>query len=172
LKINVVLMVFIMVGFAGFKFLFLQSQLEAGEEDECSFNAVQMSNCFLSIGVNCQDEDGDYQIIQNNTVCINYSEFSEVDGNCVVGNNTEVNDLVECFVFIGNIVVTSVKLVISVILMIVALIVDILLIVAMYLLLTFTTVEGAPFIIDFLITTPLIIMNILVIIAFFPGGSE
>jgi hypothetical protein len=172
MKINIMLVTFIMITFVGFKFLYLQSEIPSEDVDECEFDTDKIPllvNCFKKVRFNCQDEDGDYHIVFEGDVCINFAETESIDGNCVVGEALEVNDLVECVVYIGNVVVLTFRIIASFILSIWALMFNVYIFVGLYIALMFATVDGAPFIIDFIVVAPLVIMNVLVIVSVIPG---
>lgn len=172
MRLNIALITFILIAFSGFKFLYLQEQIPEGEVDDCEFTAVQILQCIKSIGVNCKDANGDFVFFINTTVCLNFAEFTEADGNCEVGEHLEpIDDLAECITLIGSMTIALVKAVLSLIFILLAVIYDLLIIVTFYLLLSFSTIPGAPFIINFIVVTPLVILNLIMVIGLLPGGA-
>lgn len=165
MKINIMLMTFIMIGFIGFKFLFLQGTTIATEE--CDFGSpITYTNCFITITVN-ECVEGIYDK-DNNTVCINVEDIGNV-GDCSIGGIDFLDDIADCLKYIGDVVFGLLKLVWAVALSILAIVGNFIILVALYVALGLTPIPNAPFIINFLMITPFAIGNILVIVSFIPG---
>jgi hypothetical protein len=165
-KINIMLMTFIMIGFIGFKYLFLQGATITNSE-ECDFvSPVTFPNCFITVNIDCPS--GNVYDSDTKTVCINMNGFDNNE-ECNVNGVDFLQDIADCIKFVGQVILDIMKIVWGVGLAILALVGNLIILSAIYFLIGFSPIAGAPFIINFLLITPFIIGNLLVVVSLIPG---
>lgn len=162
-NLNVALITFILMGFVGFKLLYLQS--ETTDTGECSIGSLNVFNCFIGIETDCNNVDF---ISEDGDVCLDFDRFIDT----LDIDNSDCNGLFDvgaCIEYLANVIFAFVQIIISFVLVTVALIINIALLLVIYITIGMVPIQGAPFIINFVFIGPFILLNIILIISFFTG---
>lgn len=165
-NINVMLVTFILMGFVGFKLLYLQS--ETVDTGECQIGSLNIFNCFIGIATDCDSIDF---ISEDGDVCLDFQRFIDTldvqESDC-----GGVFDVPECIAYLANVIFAIVQIFVSFILVLVALLIDIALLLVIYISIGMVPIEGAPFIINFVVIGPFILLNFVLVLSFIPGNGD